>query len=293
MQMCQIKIPLDQPRRLSGAFIERRSTSLNSYHFRANSGQHFIIKKQSSLGNRRSLISEWVANRLLAQLGFVVPRILEALVPPNTILAPEDADKSILAIHYPCNPEVHAVFDMMPDALGHKVSNSGDFVGIQLADWLLHNTGPRHALFVPRIGIEPQFLNNAENLTPVTKGYVGVFIGNSHCFGGSDWDSSVEVQKSFYPRPWSPTEHADVREYWVAKILGIATHTVEEAFQSIPPAWVGEDDLMALSCLKQRLLGRAKQLDFDSALLVRKPVQHAARAKEPEAVGRQALVQSA
>jgi hypothetical protein len=266
---------------------------LNSYHFRANSGQHFIIKKQSSLVHHRRLVTECVTNRLLAQLGFVVPRILEALVPPNTIMAPEEDDKSILAIHYPCNPEVHPIFDMIPDALGHKVSNPGDFVGIQLADWWLHNSGPRHALFVPRSGIEPQFINNAEHLTPEPKGYVGVFVGNSDCFGGSDWECTGEVQQSFYPRPWSAMDCPDVRENWVARILGISAHEIDEAFQSIPPSWVSEEDLIALSCLKKRLLDRTKQLDFDAARLLRKPVQRSSRAKDDEAVERQAFDQSA
>jgi hypothetical protein len=275
--MSQIQMPLHQPLRLSGEFIDRRRASLNSYHFRATSGHHFIIKKQTPLARHRRLITEWVSNRLLVQLGFIVPVVLEVFLPLDTIVTPEEAEESVLAIHYPCNADAHSIFDMIPDALGHKVCNPGDFVGIRLVDWWLYNRGVRHALFVHRSAIEPQAVHNAENLPTEKNGYVGIFVGNGDCFGGSDWGFAGEVQKGLYPRPWSRVEVSDAHEYWTGKILGINSQGIEEAFQSIPLSWVSQDDHIALSSLKKQLLDRAKQLDVDAARMLRKPVQSAGR----------------
>ena len=288
--MSQIRIPLHQPLRLSGEFIKRRRASLNSYHFRTTSGNHFIIKKQTRLVHHRRLIAEWVANRLLVQLGFIVPLVLEVLVPLDTIVVPEETEESALAIQFPCNPDVHSIFDMIPDSLGHKVCNPGDFVGIRLVDWWLYNSGNRHAIFVHRSTIDPQAVHNAENLSIEQKGFVGIFVGNSDCFGGSDWGFAGEVQQGLYPRPWSNTEVSDSYEYWAAKILAISSQDIEAVFQSIPPSWLSQDDHIALSFLKKRLLDRAKQVEFDPARMLRKPVQSADRPRRVEGFRQQEIV---
>lgn len=273
--MSQSRIQLQQPFRLSGEFLERRRKALNSYHFRTLDGQHLIIKNQSSQAQRRRLASEWITNRVLAKLGFIVPNIFDTLLPINNSLKLTNPDMPVLAIRFPCDPDAHPIFDMMPDALGHKISNPGDFVGIQLADWWLCNTSSRHALFVRGTAVEPAFIQNINHLPRGEKGYVGIFVGNGDCFGGSDWDFARETQNRHIPRPWTSSIPLSVREHWAGKINQISEPDLAEAIHSIPQAWVSEKDLPVLDSLKNRLLERARHLDTSPLGSLRKPAQRA------------------
>jgi hypothetical protein len=265
------KVGSCQPIHLSGSFIGRHKNGSDPRHFKDDRGGHFIVKRPTSTDRRRRLVSEWIANGLLARLGLPVPRMIEIVLPQHSQTRNEP--QSSLGITFPCDPEKHTIFDLIPDGLSHKITNLKDHTGIGFADLWLANCRMRHSIFVRNNNADPTLVQNIPEPCSNQSGYLAIFVGSGDCFGGSNWTLNCEPGQNRELR-----EHSFIygfealRREWIEKIARCSSDAIQEVFSSLPFSWVDQKERRELNHLESQLLSRAKNAEFWNTATPRKPV---------------------
>jgi hypothetical protein len=143
-----------------------------------------------------------------------------------------------------------AVYDFLPRALLHKVSNREHFIGALMFDHWTSNAGSRQAIFLRDV-VRPALPAVGH------QDFVAEMIDNGSLFGGSDWMFRESAKDVMYARPEIYGLDLSTRDFapWLDALARLRPELLDEAAAALPEEWLHGGEL-AFDNLLSRLLER-------------------------------------
>jgi hypothetical protein len=190
-------------------FIRKMRGGAQAHLIEADDGHFYVVKFQNNPQHRRILVNEFLAGRLLAQLGIDAPESAIIELSPGFLEANPDVflqtGSRRVAVEagwhfgsrYPGDPDRVAVYDFIPDALLDQVANADQFRAIFVFDRWAANADGRQCVFfraqlrdwLARPGIPPR-----------KQGFVALMIDHGFIFNGPLWDYPESAIAGLYAR---------------------------------------------------------------------------------------------
>lgn len=248
------------PRLRAASFVGKARGASQSHLIEAEDGDDYFVKFSNNPNGQRSIISEFIANRLLRHLDLSVPEA--ALIELDTAFINENPSIYMAFKSSQCRPqpglhfgsrlsipkEVGATFDFLPDSLLPAVANLQEFLGILVFDSWVANNDKRQCVFV-RDSTDPSKFRIE-------------WIDNDRVFGGTDWRFKSAFRQSLYFRSCVYQGVRNLSDFnrWMSRIKRIDGEWLNSLVEQVPEEWaIGEND--ALTELTATLLRRALRIE--------------------------------
>lgn len=204
--------------------------------FRADDGNFYVVKFSNNPQGPRTLINEYLANRLAARIGLPVPMMAvvavpEVLIRNSTALRMPFGDYSLMCsagIQFGSRlcgePPQSILFDFLPGSLISLVHNPEAILGAFVFDRWVGNIDRRQFVFVSRR--RPKSLH-------------AVLIDHGLCFGGTDWYFRDAPRDGLAPFDnwYKNVQDWDAFEPWIRRIEALSLDEVKQALHGLPVTW--------------------------------------------------------
>jgi hypothetical protein len=216
-------------------------------------GRFYVAKFANNPQGNRTLINEWIAESIMADLGISTPPLCILRLPTklrNEELCFEVGNKKIkvegewhLGSLSPVNPEIKVIFDFLPRRLLENVVNLNDFAKAFVVDRWLYQTDQRQAIFVREPG-------SAEN-----RNRRAHFIDHGMAFAGSSWELREAAGHGLYfdKSVYSLVNMPEVCQQTVSQIEALTEEQVLLPLATLPDCWLSAGDYQLLTSLVERL----------------------------------------
>jgi hypothetical protein len=204
----------------------------------ADDGNTHVVKLETTPRGCRSLISAFLAGRVLTALGIRTPPInfihIESSLLSSCNIGQQRPHEGMihLASQCPVHAEKYAIYDFLPKLLMSEVNNLDHFVGVLLLDMLFGKDGMRQAVFTRSKHVFPD--------DPSAKaGFTAFMIGNGGFLGGSKWQlPPLTSEIPHYPF-WdlSTLFTSDAKQRWIKSLQRISPYLFMEVAEQIPGCW--------------------------------------------------------
>jgi hypothetical protein len=213
-------------------------------------GRFYVAKFANNPQGNRTLINEWIAGSLMAELGLSTPPLYLLRLPAalrNEELYFDVGGKKIpvesewhLGSLCPANPETRVIFDFLPRKLLENVVNLNDFAKAFVVDRWLCQTDRRQAIFVRQPGsTESQIRFRAH------------FIDHGMAFAGSSWELREATGHGLYfdMSIYSLVNMQEICQETVSQIEALTDEQVFSALATLPDCWLSSGDYEPLNRL--------------------------------------------
>jgi hypothetical protein len=275
------------------SLIRKMRGAAQAHLLECDDGHFYVVKFRNNPQHKRTLVNEWIASSLLADLQIATPEIALVNISAEFLgrcpgvhiqlatkrLAVEPGQH--FGSRYPGKPNEVMVYDFLPDVLLEKAPNRSEFLGALVLDKWTGNADARQAIF-SRPGIER--LQGGGR----PRGFLASMIDQGYAFGGPQWRFLDSPLQGLY---WRPAVYRNVRscddfQPWIDRVVRFPEEVLENARSQIPPEWIhGEEAL--LDALLKKLLSRCKRVPDLIADSVHASVNPFPEWREPLAVSRQ------
>lgn len=243
--------------------VRRMRGGAQAHLMRAEDGHYYVVKFQNNPQHLKVLANEFLATRLVEQLGLPVPAteiiaVSRWLVQNTPELKIEMAGHSFpcqpglqFGARYVCDPFAGQVFDYLPESMFEQVKNPEAFAAILPADKWLGNADGRQAVFWRKAG---------------EKKYKVSFIDQGYCFNAGEWTFPDLALHGVYYRNYVYAHVAgwDAFEPWLSRIEKFSPKALRDIAGDIPPEWC--DNWEGLNALVETIIQRrSKVRDLISA----------------------------
>jgi hypothetical protein len=215
-----------------------------AYLIEGDNGSAYVVKLSSVQGGRRLLVNEFIGSVLLNQLGIATPTPTFVRIDDQCFSndGPLPAGVHFGSL-YPGSPDTTAVWDFLPAAMLHKVSNRHHFVGALIVDEWTANAASRQSIFFRQPG-------NAENR------WVAQMIDNGCMFGGRDW--ALPNLAAGHGRVSRRGLDLTVHDFapWLNGLERLRPEMLHDALAELPLEWIVPGDRPLLECLLAQLWER-------------------------------------
>ena len=221
-------------------------------------GGTYVTKYQNNAFGPKVLISEWIGNLLMRQIGLPAPSFA-AIEVPTTIYPTrlDNAPGTVPAgVHFgsqhPGDAAVPSIYDFLPERLMTSLPDMHLFAGVFVFDVWVANADLRQAVF--RRYHMPATSRRRWNF---------LFIDNSHLFGGPDWGfvPTSLTGKGLWRLPYyKDVDNSQDFSPWLGRIEEIGEATLEAIVRSIPSEWLTTINRDELDYLREELLKRRRSL---------------------------------
>lgn len=245
---------------------------------KASDGHHYVVKLSSNPQGLRTLVNEWIAQRILAYLKIPCPEIEIIEIPlaliestpalgitRNKIVYPPPAGWHF-GSRFPVDPNLLAVHDILPDLQLLTVRNLHHFAAALAFDKWTANADSRQCVFY-RARLLDVLGDEEAGEAPeyAMRGLVASMIDHGYCFNGIYWDFPDAPGFGLYHRSevyrkvrgWSDFEP------WIERIKTFPETVLDRAIHEIPRAWLdstSEDEVSALVEKIQKRRGKVASL---------------------------------
>jgi nitroreductase len=224
-------------------------------------GQFYVAKFTGNPQGNRTLINEWIADRLFQQVGLSTPTL--------RFLQLSDSSKRAEALCFqignhtvpiqgmfhlgsqcPVNPTTTAIYDFVPRRLFPKVVNLDDLASAFVLDRWLGQTDTRQAVFA-------RDRRNGKGLE--LRLYL---IDHGMSFAGKQWELPDASKYGLYMdrSVYSSLNMKAASERALSRIDALTESDLYAAAQDIPSCWLCEEDYDALAKLLGLLDSRRNRL---------------------------------
>ena len=230
--------------------LRRMRGGSQSHLVEGEDGQFYVAKFLGNPQGNRTLINEWIGDRLLRKLGVCTPEICILELSETTQAALEDrlyfslGERKVavqpglhLGSRCPVDPGKKAIFDVLPRKMLQYVVNLEDFAKAFVVDHIVGHADCRQAIFVREPG--PQLKLRA------------YLIDHGMIFGGREWVIRDLSTHGLYVDPmiYSMVDMHNLCE----KALDLLTICTEDDLEAIvrvlPTDWFSPGDTEDLSDL--------------------------------------------
>ena len=226
---------------------------------RDSSGVPYVAKFVGNPQGTRTLINEWIVNRLLKHLRVSTPEIhplrLQRKIPGGELLYFHIGNRTLpiqegihLGSRCPVDPSKKAIFDFLPRTLLNKIANLPDLLFALVFDKWVNQTDTRQAIFIRE-------RSAADTPTPTLRTYL---IDQGLCFGGSRWEfEELPLAGLFHDRSiYSSIDLEAVCHANVEKIQQLSDECLFSTIQDLPEEWLQAEDRDELNRLLETLAKR-------------------------------------
>lgn len=243
---------------------------------KASDGHHYVVKLTSNPQGIRTLINEWISQRILTYLRIPCPEIevidlTQAFIDANPKLGILRSQTILPAppgwhfgSRYPGDPTTLAVYDVLPDIQLITCRNVHHFPAILTFDKWVANADSRQSVFYrARLAEVLPSEDKFPDAEYAIRGLVASMIDHGYCFNGSYWDFPDAPGYGMYYRAevyrkvkgWSDFEP------WLERIRAFPTSILDKALHEIPRSWLEPAHLDELTALFEKLLIRRNKVD--------------------------------
>jgi len=219
--------------------------------------KHFYAAK--FLGNpqgNRSVINEVFFYPIIKAAEVLTPRLVLLHLPPD--IAKDDrlyfamGNKRIrpegtlhLGSQFPVNPDLTAIFDLLPSMLFSKIRNLNDVAKVFVLDKYVHHTDKRQAVFTR----DRRFAD-----------FLMHFIDHGMCF--ANWVLGDEpLHGLMFDRTiYSKVDMRRETEKALSLVDALPDDIFPSAIEAVPPSWFAPGDMEALAALQDSLRKRKGSL---------------------------------
>lgn len=243
---------------------------------KASDGHHYVIKLTNNPQGIRTLINEWFSQRILSHLKIPCPEVAVveltadflAANPKLGILRSQQITQPPAGWHfgsrYPGDPQVLAVYDILPDIQLVTCRNIHHFAAILAFDKWVANADSRQCVFY-RARLADVLASEDKFPQPdsVMRGLVASMIDHGYAFNGIYWDFPDAPGYGMYYRA---EVYRKVRgwadfEPWIERIRSFPDSVLDQALHELPTAWLPANEQEAAIGLLERLLQRRTRVD--------------------------------
>ncbi len=237
----------------------------------ASDGHHYVVKLTTNPQGLRTLVNEWIAQRIMAYLKIPCPEVEVVDIPQALIDAsPKLGVERSKTVHpppagwhfgsrFPVNPSLQAVHDIVPDIQLITCRNLHHFAAALAFDKWTSNADSRQCVFFRArlTDVMGEAGDDAES-EYAQRGLIASMIDQGYCFNGAYWDFPDAPGYGLYHRP---AAYRKVRgwgdfEPWIERIQHFPESVLDHALREIPRAWLTPQDEDALPALLEKLLRR-------------------------------------
>jgi hypothetical protein len=218
----------------------------------------YVTKYQNNAFGPKVLVSEWIGNLLLRNIGLPVPSCALIEVPEDIHALTNDNVRSTLpaGVHFGSQYPDDSVstYDFLPERLMTSLSGLDLFFGISVFDVWVSNADLRQAIFQRR-----------HRPRPLQQKLEFLFIDNSHLFGGPDWRfvATGLTGKASWRLPYGGVSNSQELSPWLERIEDIGETTLEAIIRSVPDEWLTRSNRYELDYVGEELVKRQRLLrDF-------------------------------
>ena len=217
-------------------------------------GHFYIAKFTANPQGNRTLVNEWIAQSIMAELGISTAPLRILRLPAalrNEELFFAVGDKKIpiegewhLGSLCPVNPETKVIFDFLPRRLLERVVNLNDFAKAFVFDRWCYQLDQRQAVFVRERG-------SAEGQIRL-RAYC---IDHGMAFAGSSWELHEATGHGLYidPSIYSLVNMPEICEETVSRIEALTEGQIFAALATLPDCWLSPGDVELLNRLLKTL----------------------------------------
>jgi hypothetical protein len=232
-----------------------------SFLVRGNDGLAYVAKFAGNPQGSRTLINEWLAGKLLQELGVSTPRLTvltlnERLEGREELQFVVGAHKRRCEGHFhfgsqcPVDPETTAIYDFLPRPLLRSVVNIAQFATMLVFDKWMGQTDTRQSIFI------------RDTTAGGRIAFRTVFIDQGMCFGGDRWEFQ---DAPLYGRYMDASVYSmlDVSEHALNAISCVQRITEDKLYEiasTVPNEWFSPGDHGAFAHLLRRLEERRRIL---------------------------------
>jgi len=242
---------------------------------KASDGHHYVVKLSNNPQGIRTLVNEWIAQRILSYLKIPCPEIEIVDIPQSLI----DATPKLgilrgqvmqappsgwhFGSRFPGDPAVLTVHDVLPDIQLVTCRNIHHFAAVLTFDKWLANADSRQSVFY-RARLLDVLANEEKFPDPeyAMRGLVASMIDHGYCFNGVYWDFPDAPAYGLYYRAevyrrirgWADFEP------WLERIQSFPESVLDKALHEIPRAWLEPSEQEELTNLLDRLLARRSKV---------------------------------
>lgn len=241
----------------------------------ASDGHYYVVKLSSNPQGLRTLVNEWISQRILSYLKIPCPpveviELSETFLSANPmlgILRSQTVHPPPPGWHfgsrYPGAPNVLAVYDVLPDLQLVSCRNIHHFAAILAFDKWAANADSRQSIFY-RARLAEVLPSEDKYPDPdhARRGLITSMIDHGYCFNGIYWDFPDAPGYGLYYRSevyrkvcgWTDFEP------WLERIRTFPDSVLDKALHEIPRAWLTREDEDALPAMLERLLARRSKV---------------------------------
>lgn len=243
---------------------------------KAADNHHYVVKLAHNPQGIRTLINEWVSQRILSHLKIPCPEIeiielTQDFINANPklgILRGQQLHPATPGWHfgsrYPGDPNMLSVYDVLPDIQLVTCRNVHHFGAILAFDKWVGNADSRQCVFFRARLLD--VLPNEDKFPSsdaAIRGLVATMIDHGYCFNGMFWDFPDAPGYGLYYRAevyrkirgWSDFEP------WIERIRDFPTSVLDRALHEIPRQWLSTEDHDQLSTMLETLYNRRNRID--------------------------------
>jgi hypothetical protein len=253
--------------------LRRLRGGAQAHLLEADDGGFYVTKFLENPQHRRILVNEWVSAVLLRYLNLPCASA-DVVVLTEEFLARE-AELYIqlgsrrlpvrpgwhFGSRYPVPPDKQAVYDYLPDSLLAATANLPDFLGMLVFDKWVGNADSRQSVFF-RANLRPWL--KRDDLHPAQKGFVALMIDHGYAFDGPNWTFTDSPLQGLYYRPlvYECVKSIDDFEPWLTRVVEFPQEVMDEAWRTLPPSWLEDDEPGLLRIFETLLRRRSRVRDL-------------------------------
>jgi hypothetical protein len=253
------------------AWIRLLRGGSQTHLIKAADGHHYVVKLSSNPQGLRTLVNEWISQRILNHLRIPCPPVeiihlsaeLIAQSPRLGILRGQVLHPPPPGWHfgsrYPGDPNLLAVYDVLPDIQLATCRNIHHFAAILAFDKWAANADSRQSVFYRArlcdvLPAEDKFNEPDQAM----RGLVTSMIDHGYCFNGIYWDFPDAPGYGLYYRAEVYRKIRGWAEFepWLERIRSFPSSILDKALHELPRAWLRPEDEDALPGMLDRLMAR-------------------------------------
>jgi len=252
------------------SFIRKMRGGCQAHLLEVDTDRRYVVKFSNNPQGRRTLVNEWVGNKIAEYLGIRTPET--AIVRCSRAFLESNADIYIEYAHfrerplpgphfgslYPDTPREMAIFDIFPSKLLRDVTNRQDFMGMLAVDKWLGNADARQAIFHAAQDDDAETASTSN--TTSQRRYVAEMIDFGQVFNGEHWEFLDAPLLGLYrdPEVYDGIDYDRDVEPWIEKVRQFPAEQIERIAAEIPEIWIGKDRPQFERLLNQLLRRRAR-----------------------------------
>jgi len=243
---------------------------------KASDGHHYVVKLTNNPQGIRTLINEWISQRILSYLKIPCPEVAVIEItqdwidanPKLGILRGQQLSPAPAGWHfgsrYPGDPAAIAVYDILPDIQLTTCRNVHHFPAILAFDKWVANADSRQSVFFrARLNEILPSEDKFPDPEPALRGLVASMIDHGYAFNGTFWDFPDAPGYGLYYRA---EVYRKVRgwadfEPWLERIRAFPTAILDKALSEIPRQWLEPSQQDEITALCDRLMQRRNKVD--------------------------------